>query len=42
VTPATRKAVKAALAANDQETLAKYGRFLGPILEMISASADGR
>jgi hypothetical protein len=38
VTPAIKKAVAAALAANDQTTLAKYGRFLEPILEMIKSS----
>lgn len=42
VTPATRKAVQTALAAEDWAALAKYGRFLEPIREMISSSADGR
>jgi hypothetical protein len=32
VTPATEKAVEAAIAADDNVTLAKYGRFLEPIL----------
>ncbi len=35
VSPATQKAVTAALAANDKVTLRKYGRFLEPILEVI-------
>src|SRR5262249_48881267 len=35
VSPATQKAVSAALRANDQATLAKYGRFLEPILAVI-------
>jgi hypothetical protein len=35
VSPATEKAVSAALAAKDQVTLAKYGRFLEPILAVI-------
>jgi hypothetical protein len=32
---ATQKTVAAALAANDESTLQKYGRFLEPILQMI-------
>ncbi len=35
VSPATRQAVAEALAANDQQALAKYGRFLSAIVEMI-------
>jgi hypothetical protein len=35
VSPATQRAVTTALAANDKVTLQKYGRFLGPILEVI-------
>jgi hypothetical protein len=35
VSPATQKAVSAALAAKDKATLAKYGRFLEPILAVI-------
>jgi hypothetical protein len=35
VSPTTRKAVTAALAAHDKTTLAKYGRFLEPILAVI-------
>ncbi len=35
VSPATQRAVTAALAANDWATLAKYGRFLEPILTII-------
>jgi hypothetical protein len=38
VSPATRQAVEAALAANDQATLEKYGRFLEPIMRAIEAS----
>jgi hypothetical protein len=33
VTPATQRAVEQALAAHDQTTLSRYGRFLIPILE---------
>jgi hypothetical protein len=33
VTPATIREVKAAIAANDRATLARYGRFLMPIVE---------
>lgn len=41
VTPATEKAVETAYASGDQATLAKYGRFLIPILErMIQESRD--
>ena len=35
VTPATARAVKTALAHNDEETLTRYGRFLEPILQTI-------
>ncbi|HKW63689.1 MAG TPA: hypothetical protein VJN89_14155 [Candidatus Acidoferrum sp.] len=34
-TPATEKAVEAAFAAHDKATLAKYGRFLEPILQTM-------
>ena len=37
VSPATQKAVQAALAANDQAALGKYGRFLEPIMSVIEA-----
>jgi len=41
VTPATERAIETAYAHGDQATLAKYGRFLIPILEtMISRSTD--
>jgi hypothetical protein len=41
VTPATESAVEAALASGDQLTLAKYNRFLEPILStMIQKSTD--
>jgi hypothetical protein len=41
VTPATEDAVAAAFATGDQSTLAKYSRFLDPILRtMIKQSAD--
>jgi hypothetical protein len=35
VTPATARAVKAALARNDEATLNKYGRFLEPIVQAV-------
>lgn len=35
VTPATERAVERAVASKDQVTLAKYGRFLEPILEAM-------
>jgi len=38
VTPATTRAVEQALAAHDQSTLNKYGRFLVPILENMIAN----
>lgn len=41
VTPATESAVESAFASNDQLTLAKYNRFLEPILStMIQKSTD--
>jgi hypothetical protein len=41
VTPATERAVESAFASNDQPTLAKYNRFLEPILStMIEKSSD--
>jgi hypothetical protein len=41
ITPATERAVESALASNDQLTLAKYNRFLEPILRtMIQKTAD--
>jgi hypothetical protein len=39
VTPATRQAVESALATHDRATLAKYGRFLEPILHFMAESA---
>src|SRR5260370_40261523 len=38
ITPVTQKAVAAAIAANDNATLGKYGRFLQPILKAIQAN----
>ena len=35
VTPTTARAVKTAIAHNDEETLKKYGRFLEPILQTV-------
>jgi hypothetical protein len=35
VTPATRRAVKTAIARNDKETINKYERFLEPILQTV-------
>jgi len=41
VTPATRRAIETALVSHDDATLAKYGRFLAPILEtMIRKDPD--
>ena len=37
-TPATVRAVKAAVASNDAATLKKYGRFLEPILEVAGVN----
>ena len=39
VTPATKNAVEHALASHDDATLAKYGRFLEPILKTMIESA---
>ena len=39
VTPATAKAVEAALAANDEAALEKYGRFLEPILRTVHSKS---
>jgi hypothetical protein len=39
VTPATRNEVEQAVASHDDVTLAKYGRFLEPILKTVIASA---
>jgi len=39
ITPATQLAVEAAFASNDSVTLARYGRFLEPILTTMLASA---
>ena len=41
ISPATQTAVSAALAANDKVTLAKYGRFLQPILTVIQGRNAG-
>ncbi len=38
VTPATVRAVQAAVASNDEATLNKYGRFLEPILEVAGVN----
>ena len=35
LTPATQKAIETAAVAHDQATLAKYGRFLAPMIEAI-------
>jgi hypothetical protein len=41
ITPATERSVESAFASNDQFTLAKYNRFLEPILRtMIQESTD--
>jgi hypothetical protein len=41
VTPATERSVEYAFAANDRATLAKYGRFLEPVLRtMMQRSSD--
>jgi hypothetical protein len=41
ITPATERAVESAFASNDQLTLAKYNRFLEPIVRiMIQKSSD--
>jgi hypothetical protein len=41
ISPATQKAVAAAMAANDNATLEKYGRFLEPILKTIEEQTGG-
>jgi hypothetical protein len=41
ISPATQKAVAAAVASNDQAALAKYGRFLEPILKIVSEKNAG-
>jgi len=41
VTPATERAVESAFAANDQLTLAKYNRFLEPILSVMIQKSAG-
>jgi hypothetical protein len=38
VTPATQKVVEQALETHDRQTLVRYGRFLAPIVEMMSAN----
>ena len=38
LTPATQNAIETAVATHDQLTLAKYGRFLAPMIESISQS----
>lgn len=38
ITPATERAVDTALAIHDRATIAKYGRFLQPILEQMKAA----
>ena len=42
VTPATEKAVETAFASRDKATLAKYGRFLEPILQTMMAKDSTR
>jgi hypothetical protein len=42
VTPATEKAVEAALAARDKATLEKYSRFLEPIVQTMMAKESNR
>jgi hypothetical protein len=44
VTPTTQRAIETALASHDDAALAKYGRFLAPILETMirKESAPGR
>jgi hypothetical protein len=41
LTPATQKAIETAAASNDQATLAKYGRFLAPMIETILRKGTG-
>ena len=42
VTPSTERAVESAFASNDQLTLAKYNRFLEPILSTMIQKSTGR
>jgi hypothetical protein len=35
LSPATQEAIQTAVATHDKSTLAKYGRFLGPMVETI-------
>jgi hypothetical protein len=39
LTPATQKAIETAVATHDQTTLAKYGRFLAPMIETMLRDA---
>jgi hypothetical protein len=39
LTPATRNAIETAVETNDKVTLAKYGRFLGPMIESLLRKA---
>jgi hypothetical protein len=41
VTPATQRAIETAVASRDQTTLAKYGRFLAPMIETILRKEPG-
>jgi hypothetical protein len=41
VTPATQRAIETAIASRDQTTLAKYGRFLAPMIETILRKEPG-
>jgi hypothetical protein len=41
ITPATERAVESAFASNDQLTLAKYNRFLEPILSVMIQKSTG-
>ena len=41
ITPATERAVESAFASNDQITLAKYNRFLEPILSVMIQKSTG-
>lgn len=42
ITSATQKAVEEALVTRDRITLARYGRFLMPIVNMIASGAEDR
>jgi hypothetical protein len=42
ITPATERAVEAAVAARDRSTIDKYGRFLEPIMEQLKAENPAR